>query len=128
MGEDRGGRGVGGPGVVGAGVRGLLTKNGQGAGSRWAGGGGQKSEFWAGVSGKKKKNGAEVGGLSPGGRGSRPPLSSPTVFWETLLFMSNILCQISWKGHFDAYSLFKACCCLKMRKTFTTNGFFFVRI
>ena len=24
-----------------------------------------------------------------------------TVFWETLLFMSNILCQISWKGPFD---------------------------
>ena len=31
-----------------------------------------------------------------------------TVFWERLLFMSNILCQISWKGLFDAYSLFKA--------------------
>ena len=27
-----------------------------------------------------------------------------TVFWETLIFMSNILCQISWKGPFDAYS------------------------
>ena len=38
-----------------------------------------------------------------------------TVFWETLLFMSNILCQISWKGPFDAYSLFKA---------FATNLFF----
>ena len=47
-----------------------------------------------------------------------------TVFWETLLFMSNILCQISWKGPFDAYSLFKVfCCCWKMRKTFTTNVF-----
>ena len=31
-----------------------------------------------------------------------------TVFWERLLFMSNILCQISWKRPFDAYSLFKA--------------------
>ena len=28
-----------------------------------------------------------------------------TVFWERLLFMSNILCQISWKRPFDAYSL-----------------------
>ena len=34
-----------------------------------------------------------------------------TVIWQTLLFMSNILCQISWKGPFDAYSLFKAFCC-----------------
>ena len=24
-----------------------------------------------------------------------------TVVWETLLFMSNILCQISWKGPFQ---------------------------
>ena len=31
-----------------------------------------------------------------------------TVFWERLLFMSNILCQISLKRPFDAYSLFKA--------------------
>ena len=30
-----------------------------------------------------------------------------TVFWETLPFMSNILCQISWKGPFDSYSLLK---------------------
>ena len=47
-----------------------------------------------------------------------------TVFWETLLFMSNIFCQISWKGPFDAYSLFKAFCCWRMRKAFATNVFF----
>ena len=41
-----------------------------------------------------------------------------TVVWETLLFMSNILCQISWKGPFEAYSPFKAFCCWKIRKTF----------
>ena len=41
-----------------------------------------------------------------------------TVVWETLLFMSNILCQISWKGPFEAYSLFKAFRCWKIRKTF----------
>ena len=28
-----------------------------------------------------------------------------TVVWETLLFMSHILCQISWKGPFEAQSL-----------------------
>ena len=48
-----------------------------------------------------------------------------TAICETLLFMSNILCQISWKGPFDAYSLFKAFCCWKMRKTFATIFFFF---
>ena len=47
-----------------------------------------------------------------------------TVIWETLLFMSNILCQISWKETFDAYNPFKAFCCWKMRKTFATNVFF----
>ena len=51
-----------------------------------------------------------------------------TVFWETLLFMSNILCQISWKGPFDAYSLFKAFICYKMQKTYATNVFFFVNM
>ena len=35
-----------------------------------------------------------------------------TVFWERLLFMSNILCQISWKRPFVAYSLFIAFCCV----------------
>ena len=38
-----------------------------------------------------------------------------SVVWETLLFTLNILCQISWKGPFDAYSRWK------MRKTFATN-------
>ena len=47
-----------------------------------------------------------------------------TVIWETLLFMSNILYQISWKGPFDAYSLFKAFCWWKMRKTYTPQTFF----
>ena len=51
-----------------------------------------------------------------------------TVFWETLLFMSNILCQISWKGPFEACSLFKAFCCWKMRKTFATNVCFFANM
>ena len=46
-----------------------------------------------------------------------------TIFWETLLFMSSILYQISWKGPFDAYSLFKAFCCWKMRKPFATIFF-----
>ena len=44
-----------------------------------------------------------------------------TVIWETLLFMSSILCQISWKRPFEAYSLFKAFCSWKMWKTFATN-------
>ena len=44
-----------------------------------------------------------------------------TVLWERLLFMSNILCQISWKRPFDAYSLFKAFCCWKIRKKFAKN-------
>ena len=47
-----------------------------------------------------------------------------TVVWETLLLMSNILCQISWKGPFEAYSLFKAFCCWKILKTFAINFFF----
>ena len=38
-----------------------------------------------------------------------------TVFWERLLFMSNILCQISWKRPFVAYSLFIAFCCVAYR-------------
>ena len=38
-----------------------------------------------------------------------------TVAWETLVFLSNILCQISWKGPFEAF--------WKMRKTFATNVF-----
>ena len=46
------------------------------------------------------------------------------VFWETLLFKWNILCQIFWKEPFDAYSIFKALCCWKMRKTFATNVIF----
>ena len=73
-----------------------------------------------------------------------------TVFWERLLFMSNILCQISWrkafwclqpyvkypgkgllmptalcqiswKRPFDAYSLFIAFRCWKMGKQFAKN-------
>ena len=39
-----------------------------------------------------------------------------TVLWETLLFMPNIVCQISWKGPFDVYSPFKAFCCLENAK------------
>ena len=46
-----------------------------------------------------------------------------TVFLERLLFMSNILCQISWKWPFHAYCLFKAFCCWKMRKIFATIFF-----
>ena len=48
-----------------------------------------------------------------------------TVFWERLLFMSNILCQISWKRPFDAYSLFmsnileKAFWCLQPFQSFS---------
>ena len=51
---------------------------GRGAGGRWAGGGGKKSEFWAGVPEKKGKiwgggRDEKMGGLrglNPGGRGS----------------------------------------------------------
>ena len=39
-----------------------------------------------------------------------------TVVWETLLLMSNILCQISWKRPFEAHSLLKAFCRWKIRK------------
>ena len=46
-----------------------------------------------------------------------------TVFWETLLFMSNILCQISWNGPFDAYSLSMLFYLENAKKTFATNVF-----
>ena len=39
-----------------------------------------------------------------------------TVFWERLLYMSNIL-----ERPFDAFSLVKAFCCWKMRKKFAKN-------
>ena len=44
-----------------------------------------------------------------------------TVFWERLLFMSNILCQISWKGPFDAYSLFQSFLLLENTKKIAKN-------
>ena len=50
-----------------------------------------------------------------------------TVIWETLLFMSYILCQISWKGPFDTYTLFKAFLLLENAKNIR-HIFFFLPI
>ena len=49
-----------------------------------------------------------------------------TAIWETLLFMSNIICQISWKGPFGAYSLLRLVAVGKCEKH--SPHFFFLRI
>ena len=47
-----------------------------------------------------------------------------TLFWETLLFMWNILCQISWEKAFWSLQPLQGFLLLENMKTFTTNVFF----